>query len=519
MKADELFADCRVTHSFGEREFTGVCSDSRRVKAGDLFLCQTGNRNDGHDFAAEALKNGAVGILASHPIPGIPETELAMTDDVREAESRIWNRFCGRPADGMVKIAVTGTAGKTSVVFLLRHLFRAAGYSVGVITTVGAFSGDREVSLGQNGGSSVSDVPGAMTTPDPEFFFGAVREMRDDGCGALIWEASSQSLAMKKTAAITADCAVFTNLSPEHLDCHGTVENYFAAKAGLLGLTNAAVINADDEWIARLKAMAPGKRIVTCSADPAKVARCDVCALKIASRGPDGMEYVFFSERAVFRITTPLTGRYSVYNTMQAAACALSFGIDPMTVKEALADFPGVPGRMMRVHIPGEGTDSRLPKVFIDYAHTPGALSAVLESVREWRSGGRLTVLFGCGGDRDRSKRPLMAHTAQRFADRVILTGDNPRTEDPDGILSDLRAGIDPAKPYTVIPDRAAAIRHAVLTAEEGEILLLTGKGHEKYEIRADGKHFFDEEALAREALAEKLREYGNSSENKNNRT
>lgn len=503
MKASRIFEGCVVSEYNRDTDIRSISSDSRRISAGDLFICLRGTHRDGHDYAKDAISRGASLVLAEHPIADIPDEKLVLTPDTRAAESEIWYNFTGRPTDGMTKIAVTGTAGKTSTASMLAHIFRAAGQRVGLITTVRVLSGGRELTLGGCGGSSVSDIAGAMTTPDPEYFFGACAEMRKDGCEVLIYEASSQALHLHKLDPVVNDAAVFTNLSPEHLDCHGTMENYFAAKASLMTRTKLAVINTDDPWMAKLVGLYPDVPAVTCSRDPSKVAEADVCALRYKPHEADGIEYVYFSERAVFRIRTPLVGQYSVSNTLEAAACAVSLGVNPMTVKEALEDFPGVDGRMMRVCCGGD-ENAVLPRVFIDYAHTPGALESVLKAVRE-NTRERLVVLFGCGGDRDRTKRPKMAEAAQKYADYVIITSDNPRLEDPDAILDDILSGIDKTKPYKVIPDRREAIRYAVESFGGGDIVLLAGKGHEKYEITKDGMHPFDEEAIVRDAMRLKL--------------
>jgi len=497
MRLGEVFEGCEVKNYNAEIEICGVTSDSRKVKPGYLFICLAGTRHDGHDYVEEAVRRGAVCILGEHSTKSPIGTSI--TPCTRSAESKIWYNFTGRPTDKMKRIAVTGTSGKSSVVFLLRHLFRSAGLKVGVITTLGAYSEDRMISLGENGGSSVTDLAGAMTTPDPEFFFGAACEMAKDGCDMFIYEASSQAIALGKLSAISPNMAVFTNLSREHLDFHQTMEEYFNAKSGLMRGAHAAVINCDDEWIGRLYGQYPNIPIIRCTAQSEKISDSDVCAIRIGHTN-DGSEYVYFSEKAVFRVKTPQIGRFSVYNTMEAAACAIYFGCDAMMVKDALASFGGVRGRMYRVY-EGDG----LPCVIIDYAHTPNALKAVLGAVREWKKDGRLIVMFGCGGDRDRGKRPLMAKAAQELADLVVITSDNPRTEDPMAIISDIVCGMDGSKPYIVIPDRREAICYVIEEACAEDTVILAGKGHEDYEITSDGKHPFDEEKCAREALREKI--------------
>lgn len=491
MKLSKLFAGCDIDYRGGDLEVGGISSDSRKIKSGDVFICIKGEHRDGHDFAIEAQEKKAALIVSEVNIEGIEN--IAITPNTRLAESVMWYNFTERPCDGMTKIAVTGTAGKTSTVFILRHILRAAGKKVGVITTVRSYAGDDEIDMGKNGGSSVSDIAGAMTTPDPEFFFGAALEMKKKGCDTLIYEASSQGLLLDKTSAIKNDIAVFTNLSPEHLDCHGTMENYFAAKAKIMKYSDCAVVNIDDPWIARLPGMFPDKEFIKVSADPAKIGGSDVCTLRFVPHGADGIEYVYFSEKAVFRIKTPLIGRYSVYNTLEAAACTMNLGVGAMTVKEALFGMRGIDGRLSKVK-----TDAAPFNVFIDYAHTPESLKAALTALREIAEG-RLTVLFGCGGDRDRGKRSKMAETASKYADFVVITSDNPRSEDPMKIIGDIEEGIDKTKKYEVIPDRREALRYVIKTAEKGDTILLAGKGHEKYEITSSGKFPFDEEAIVTE--------------------
>ncbi len=481
-----------------EREIRGISSDSRVSGEGHLFVCRSGGRHDGHYHASEALKNGADVILCdkSKEISvEIPREKLIFTPSTARAESFVWYNYLGAPADGMKKIAVTGTAGKTGVTLTIGHILSCAGEKVGMITTLGAYSGGKKLSLGSNGGSSVTDLFGAMTTPDPEFFFGAVREMREDGCTVLVYEASSQSIERCSTSAIKPDIAVFTNLSEEHLDAHGTMEEYFRVKASLLSGVKKAVVNIDDEYLARLPKLYPNTSYTLVSAYPERVSESDACALRYKSLGCDGIEYVYFSENAVFKMMSNQIGRHSVMNTMEASAAALLLGVDPMIVREAVEGMPQIDGRMKKLKL---GADS--PTVFIDYAHTPRALEASLCALREITES-KLTVVFGCGGDRDRTKRPLMMRAAQKYADLTVVTSDNPRNENPDGIIEDILGGADKTKPYTVIKDRAAAIKYALFHSCKGDTLLLAGKGHERYEITKDGIRPFSEEDIVLESL------------------
>lgn len=501
MHASQLFDGIEVNR-IPDLDFTGIASDSRRIRPGDLFVAIPGSRHDGHNFIRDALERGAAAVLAEHETDGFDD--LIITPSARRAESLLWYNFTGRPTDGMTKIAVTGTAGKTSCAFILRHILISAGRKVGAVTTVRTMAGESTIELGDNGGSSVSDIPGAMTTPDPEYFFGAARQMKDAGCDTIIYEASSQALDLGKLTALTPDIALFTNLSPEHLDYHRTMERYFLSKAEMMRGAGCAVINMDDPWMARLPAMYPDVPVIRCSVNNGSM---DVRSAKIRQSGGH-VHYIYLSRNAVMRLDAPLPGLYSVYNTMMCAAAAMELGVDPVIIRDSLSDFAGVDGRLNRVRFSNSRADS-LPAVYIDYAHTPASLRAALTALRGEASG-RLIAVFGCGGDRDRSKRPLMAKTAQELADMTVITGDNPRGENPDDIIADILAGVNEDAPVKVIPDRREAILWAVMHADPGDTVLLAGKGHEQYEITSEGKRPFHEEEIVREAAERRLRENTN---------
>ncbi len=498
----EVLEGCGVIEHVPEGKISGICSDSRKAAPGYMFIAIKGSRRDGQDYIAEAFEQGASYAVTEEPpevnqntLPAEMAEKIIFVKNAREAESRAWYNFYSKPAEDMVKIAVTGTAGKTTVTTLLSGILSAAGKKTGIVTTIKTTSNGRVLDMGEEGGSSVSDYFGKMTTPDPEYFFRAVSEMKNDGCRYLIYEASSQSIVRRTTSAIVPDIAVYTNISEEHLDAHGTMENYFAAKASLMNGVKKAVINMDDSHIAALPAMFPEAEFIKVSGRPEKAGKSDVCALRYKNRGEDGVEYVYFSERAVFRLSSRLVGVHSVYNTMEAAAVAIELGVDPMTVKDALDSAGDIDGRMYRVSL---GENGSYPTVFIDYAHTPKALESVCSSLAEMKKG-RLCVVFGCGGDRDRSKRPLMVQAVQKYAELTVVTRDNPRSEDEEQIFSDILSGVDKTKQYIVIPDRCAAIIYACGKCGEGDIILLAGKGHEKYEITREGVSPFDEEKIVRD--------------------
>ena len=473
-----------------------IVSDSRRAGEGCMFLCLRGVRTDGHRFIAEAKARGAALAVLEDPSYIPPDLPYVLVKNTRAAAAGIWNNYYGDPTKDMRVIAITGTNGKTSTSYILRAILSAAGYKTGLIGTVRCLCGEEEIDIG--GGGEIADVPSAMTTPDPEYLYGAAAVMCQRGADVLILEATSHALDLSKADALHIDMGIFTNLSPEHLDYHGTMERYLRAKSRLFTLCPVGIVLADDPWAERLIGENPGCRFIRCSASGTGTA--DVRALRQEMQGIDGVSYVYYSKQTVFRVKCPVPGKFTVANTMLAITAAHQLGIDPLTIQEALRSFCGVEGRMERVILPGAPFS-----LFLDYAHTPAALESLLRTVRHARQNGeRITLLFGCGGDRDPTKRPVMGRIASALADFVILTGDNCRTENPDVILTQIRRGMDREKPHIVIPDRREAIRYAIREAGAGDILLFAGKGHEKYEIDGEGKHPFDEAEIARTAYRDR---------------
>lgn len=502
MKLSDLLENVEVINSNVDVEYevNQISSDSRSVLKGGLFICIEGTRHDGHDFVPDAVNRGACAVVVSNreKVPeGVP---FILVENTRLAEAHVWDAWYGHPWRDMKVIAVTGTNGKTSTTFMIREIFKTQGEKVGVITTVRAMAGDKPI--GMYGGSSVTDAAGAMTTPDPEYLYGAIYMMKQAGVKVLVFEASSHALSQYKIDPIKVDTAVFTNLSEEHLDYHGTMEEYFLAKARLADLADVLVINGDDHYISRLRGMFSQKhKIIVCSADSASRTHIssDASALRRKDMGLEGVEYIYFSDSAVFRLTCPIPGEFTVYNTLLAASAAIETGAKAESVREALSKLRGIDGRLESVDTGETTTDFR---VFIDYAHTPAALESLLKTVRNLRRREqRITLLFGCGGDRDRSKRRKMGAIASRLADFVVITSDNPRSEDPDEIISEIMSGIDREKPHAVIKNRREAIIYTISEARPDDIIILAGKGHEKYEIDKDGKKPFDEADIVREAV------------------
>jgi UDP-N-acetylmuramoyl-L-alanyl-D-glutamate--2,6-diaminopimelate ligase len=431
--------------------------------------------------------------------------------------ARLFDAWYGHPGRRLRLVGVTGTNGKTTVSFLLYHMLQAAGRPAGIIGTLGAVSPGGPVDI------RPADERAAMTTPDPEELYAILERMvaatPPDETATVVMEVSSHALALGKVEPLCFDLSVFTNLSPEHLDFHGTVEAYFEAKQQLFAHSRRGVINGDDPWARRLPSLGfPVEQWMICRSTPVTSQEvgicpggaCDCClAEQIRSLGLLGMEYRLTTPDARLRLTCPIPGQFSVMNSMEAAVAALSLGVSPGEVKDSLASFPGVPGRLERI-LPRAGYEADF-SVFIDFAHTPMALENLLLTFQNLRQGGdqsvrRLVVLFGCGGDRDRSKRRAMAHTASRMADVVVVTSDNSRSEDPLAIIRDILTGIDRESEYAVIPDRAEAIRYTIRYARPGDVILLCGKGHETYEIDRTGRHPFSERDIALAAAARRER-------------
>ncbi len=477
-------------------DVTGIASDSRKIKEGYVFVAIRGTKHDGNVFIPDAVRRGAAAVVTD--TRRATGCQSVLVKNARHAEAVMWNNAAGDPAAGMTVIAVTGTNGKTSTCFMLREIFAASGRTPGMITTVRSSVGDRIIDTG--GGSSLSDADAAMTTPDPEIFYPAVAEMRECGADVLIFEASSHALDQRKLDPVSPDVAVFTNLSEEHLDYHGTMENYFKAKARLAESAKTLVINASDPYMARLSDMFRDKKTVRCfPGGQTGQGRDTVSALRRELLGVDGIRYLYYSRDAVFQVTSPIPGDFTVSNTMLAAAAALEAGAKTDAVRRALGRMRGVPGRLEKIDVNSPFT------VFVDYAHTPSALEEILNTVRSFRRPGqRITVVFGCGGDRDRSKRRKMGQIVSSLADLAVITSDNSRTEDPESIIGEIMSGVDRERPHAVIPDRKQAIEYALSVAGCGDIVILAGKGHEKYEITSAGMRPFDEIGIVKQILGEK---------------
>lgn len=467
-----------------------MCGDE--ICAGCLFICLRGFHYDAHNLLRTAKERGAAAAIVEAgtdaPIPkGLPVFAVASS---RRAMAFAYSRFYGSPADKMKLIAVTGTNGKTSTVFMLYHLLVAAGFRVGMIGTVATLSVVRNYrDLCQKGGR------GTMTTPDPDVLYAVLHQMHQDGIEYVVMEASSHALALEKLAPLHFELGIFTNLSPEHLDFHKTMHAYLAAKAKLFSACRRAIVNFDNAYAAELAESIPCPTL-RCGA----VYHEEYNAEEIRLLGASGVSYLYSTPTLRMPVFLPIPGPFTVYNSLLALTAALALGVAPREAASTLRALPGVPGRMERVPLPGAGFS-----VFIDYAHTEAALENLLTTVSSFRrEGERIVLVFGCGGDRDITKRAPMGKIAERYADRVIITSDNARSEEPNKIIRDILTGMRQREKRAVIVNRRRAIRHAILCAQEGDIILLVGKGHETYELTGEGARPLDERAVVFEAFAER---------------
>jgi UDP-N-acetylmuramoyl-L-alanyl-D-glutamate--2,6-diaminopimelate ligase len=458
-----------------EVEIADLAYDNRRVTPGTLFFCVVGLTRDGHEFAPDAVARGAVALVVERPLGlGVPEV---LVPNVREAMAPAAARFNGDPSATLKVVGVTGTNGKTTTAFLVRELLEAGGLQSGLLGTVKSIVGGAERAV-------------ERTTPEAIELQRGFREMLEQGDRACAMEVSSHALALHRADAIRFAAAIFTNLTQDHLDFHPTMEDYYSAKRRLFdGRAGAEIINVDDPYGARLAG--ERERAVTFAIDR----DADYRALDVET-GLTGTTCTVRTPEGDVPLHTPLRGRFNVYNVLGAIAAARALGVPLETAAAALATAGLVPGRF-------EPVDAGQPfAVLVDYAHTPDSLENVLSAARGLAGDGRLHVVFGCGGDRDRGKRPLMGEIARRLADRVVVTSDNPRSEEPEAIIAEILGGSGADVEHDA--DRRRAIELALGSAEPGDVVVIAGKGHEQGQEFADGHKIpFDDVTVARELLGE----------------
>ena len=480
MTLGELLKDLPVSYEFtgdADTEITALCTDSRKDCAGGLFFCVSGLHSDAHAFAPDVVAKGAAALAVERWLNlDVPQIKV---ENVRETMSYIAAAFYDHPADKLKMIGITGTKGKTTTSFMLRNILKQAGFRTGLIGTVCILVGDREYEA-------------SKTTPDPVEFQRILADMAADHTQYVIMEVSAHALDMHRIDGIRFACGCFTNLSQDHLDYFGNMDAYLAAKLKMLPMTDELVVNADDERV--LKAVLKEKP------DALKIAireKVDTYAKDIEIT-ESGMDFTLtFHKKADARIALKLSGIFNVYNALMAASMANCLGVGMEDIKRGLETLANVPGRV-------ELLDTHTPyRVILDYAHSPDALENVLKSLRH-STKRRLIAVFGCGGGRDKLKRPMMGEIGGRLADYCVITSDNPRDEEPMDIIASIEQGIKQVTDrYVVIENRREAIRHALSIAQSGDTVVLAGKGHETYQEIKGVKHPFDEKIIVKELLSE----------------
>ena len=470
--------------SSADRNITGIAYDSRRVEPGHVFVALKGLRADGAVFAAQALERGAALVVSEQPAPADLRDRWATVTDARRALAFLATAFYRHPSSEMQVVGITGTNGKTTTAFLVASIFEAAGARSGLLGTVGSRVGEE-----------MRDT--THTTPEAPEVQRLLREMADAGCRAAVMEVSSHALALRRVDGTTFAAGVFTNLTRDHLDFHADMESYFQAKRRLFDMLPPgapSLINVDDPR---------GASLATTVARPVTYALnrpADITTGPL-SFSLEGLRFDVRTPRGTLALRSPLVGRPNVYNILAAVSTTTALGISFDAIERGIAALPGVPGRFQVVSRQSDDVT-----VVVDYAHTDDALKNLLETARPLTRG-RLVTVFGCGGDRDRTKRPLMGAVAGRLSDLIVVTSDNPRSEDPARIIEEIQRGItsdtrrDSTQRVMSILDRRAAIERAIELARAGDVVLIAGKGHEKYQVIGSQVLPFDDVAVAQDAL------------------
>lgn len=478
MKLKEIVKDIEILEmsACAELEISGISYDSRKTKQGDIFVAITGFESDGYNYIPAAAQKGAA-VVFCEKAPQI-DIPYVIVSDCRYALAILSRNFFGNPAGEMKVIGITGTNGKTTTTYILKHLLEAKlDAKVGLVGTNGNMIGDEFIHT-------------ERTTPESYELQQLFREMADAGCTHVVMEVSSHSLVLNRVAGIEFEVGVFTNLTQDHLDFHHTMEEYAEAKAKLFTMCRTGCINADDEWHNKMCENA-SCRLIKFSAERNDA---DLTAKDIRLSA-SGVRFCAVTKSGLELIKLAIPGKFSVYNALGVTAVGLALGISLADCADALGSARGVKGRMELVPTEDDYT------ILIDYAHTPDALENALKALRSTENG-RLVVLFGCGGDRDRTKRPIMGAIAAENADFVIVTSDNPRTEDPEEIINEIVSGIKGRKnQYKIICDRPDAIRWAIDNHMPNDVILLAGKGHEDYQVVGHEKHHMDEREIVAEHI------------------
>ena len=477
MKLSQLMKRVKTNSIYADCEISFVTDNFEKIEENCLFVCINGHKTDAHIFADKAIERGAAAVVVERDVN---TDKQIIVEDTREAYALLCSAYYGNPAEKIKIIGITGTNGKTSTSFLLNELIKKAGYKTGLIGTVVDIIDDKE-------------IDSTLTTPDSADLFRYLSDMVECGCEYCIMETSSQALDQKRLSGIQFEAGVFTNLTTDHLDYHKTMEEYFKAKRTLFANCKKAIINLDDENGLKI---CEGIDLETVTYS-IKDDHADYTA-KNVEYYDDSVKYELVGMGVIGRVKLHIPGKFSVYNSMAAAVTAIELGIDMPKITETLSQTKGVKGRMETVEINKDFT------VIIDYAHTPDGLENLLSSLRRVYNG-RIITVFGCGGDRDITKRPEMGRIAGNNSDITIVTSDNPRSENPEEIINDILEGMTDvkSKKYTIC-DRTEAIKKALSLARSGDVVVLAGKGHETYQILSSGKIHYDEREIINEILKNK---------------
>ena len=483
MKLRDLLEKVDIVDTAADMEIdiTGVCFDTRSLDQGDLFVAIKGFRSDGHMFISEARDRGAACVICQQvPDAGIP---YVLVKDSREALAAVSGAWFGYPASKLKVIGVTGTNGKTTVTSLIKQVIeKCGGGKTGLIGTNGNMIGDKP-------------FPTGLTTPESYDIHRIMAEMVSEGCAYTIMEVSSHAISLKRVHGISFEVGVFTNLTADHMDFHDSMEDYARTKSLMFQHCRNAVINIDDAYAPVMSSAAAGSVFTYSLNDSA----ADLTAKNIKLHA-DKVDFCALTVGNLCRVEFPIPGMFSVYNALAVISATLLTGFDIAQITDALRTCTGVMGR---AEVVPAGKDYT---ILIDYAHTPDALSNIIKAARSFTRG-RVVTLFGCGGDRDKEKRPKMGSIAEKLSDFVIVTSDNPRTETPDAIINDILAGMELSTPaYRVIENRREAIHWALEKSQPGDVLILAGKGHETYQICGREKRHFDEREIVAEYFG-KLKE------------
>lgn len=474
MKLSELLENNAVT-SIGDTEITSITDDTRKVTEGSLFVCVKGGSFDGHSAAAEMLEKGAAAVVCERDL-GLGERQI-LTDNSRKLYGKLCAAWFGHPERKVTIIGVTGTNGKTTTTNVIKHILMSTGHKTGLVGTIQNEIGEEIIHTDN-------------TTPFAFDFMALLAKMADSGCEYVVMEVSSFALVQHRIGPAFFRTAVFTNLTQDHLDYHKDMEDYFQAKKMLFDACDTALLNIDDSYGRRLMSEVDCNKMSFSVNETA-----DFCAGDISIKST-GSTFTLSAQGREYVVNSRIPGMFNVSNLTAAMAVCLRENIPAEDILKAIAEYNGVKGRC---EIIPTGRDFT---VICDYAHTPDAVENILRSVKEYTEG-RLICLFGCGGNRDAAKRPKMAAAAAMYADKLVVTSDNPRNEDPDTIIADILVGLENTDvPYDVVTDRKDAIFHALKIAEKGDIIVLAGKGHEDYQILAGMKHIhFDEREIVAEGL------------------